>query len=37
MKHVAKCNLGKVKHETVLAGSLHHLSYVGGSWALAGL
>ena len=36
-KHVAKCNLGEVKHETMLAGNLHHLSYVGWSWALEGL
>ena len=27
--NVAKCNLGKVKHETTLVSGLHYLSYVG--------
>ena len=34
--HVAKCNLGKVKHEAMLASSLHHESFAGQSWGLAG-
>ena len=29
----SKCNLGKVKHETMLVSGLHCLSYVGWSWA----
>ena len=29
--HVAKCNLGEVKRETMLASGLHHESYVGQS------
>ena len=31
----AKCNLGEVKHETMLASSLLHQSYVGWSQGLA--
>ena len=34
--YVAKCNLGEVKRETMLASGLHHESYVGQSWGLAG-
>ena len=34
--NVAKCNLGEVKHETMLTSGLHHESYVGQSWGLAG-
>ena len=29
--NVANCNLGEVKHETMLASGLHHLLYVGRS------
>ena len=32
---MAKCNLGKVKLETMLASALHHQSYVGRSWGEA--
>ena len=34
--NVAKCNLGEAKRETMLASALHHESYAGQSWGLAG-
>ena len=34
--NVAKCNVGEVKRETMLASGLHYKSYAERSWGLAG-